>query len=512
MSVEDDLLDDAEEAGLDAGSGRAVNDEQAVPLTENELAEVRDYLGDIAGVGDSKFDRLRLDLDQARSAAHSTIVFTQFTDTLTDLRDRLVGAYRIELATFTGAGGQRYHEGHGWVDMAKRDLVDAVRRGEVTVLLATDAASEGLNLQSCSHLVNYDMPWNPMRVEQRIGRIDRLGQQRDTVHVRSYFIPLTVERSVYEALARRIDVFSGLLGNLQPILGATERAVQSVFRAPRSERKAAEDKAIRELLDKVGGLESDGINLSVEDPLPMPEDPLSPVTLPELRAVVAERFGASLERPDRAATWDPQRASRDPHTWAALCTYGHPQLSSVLDRRAGPCLPDGSALVLGGVQGDGPVTAVRSDRTPPAVIRRLTEIDGLGEPTSRGEAESLAERLAHEAASVQAARQLAGAGSSQGEQSLSDRFIALAREAIAGITACHGETDSASAWRRLTQDSTSTWAYADGLRQRLDVSYSDLLIEYDPTHSMIYEPPDVLLRRLDIALVLLIEEYQESRK
>lgn len=60
---------------------------------------------------------------------------------------------------------------------SKRDLVEEVRARRITVLLATDAASEGLNLQTCSYLINYDMPWNPMRVEQRIGRIDRLGQQ-----------------------------------------------------------------------------------------------------------------------------------------------------------------------------------------------------------------------------------------------------------------------------------------------------------------------------------------------
>ena len=76
-----------------------------MPLTSDELAEIRDYLDDMSAVDDSKFARLRLDLDQARGAGHSTIVFTQFTDTLTDLRDRLVGAYRVELATFTGAGG-----------------------------------------------------------------------------------------------------------------------------------------------------------------------------------------------------------------------------------------------------------------------------------------------------------------------------------------------------------------------------------------------------------------------
>ena len=156
--------------------------------------------------------------------------------------------------------------------------------------------------------------------------------------------------------------------------------------------------------------------------------------------------------------------------------------------------------------------AIRSDRTPPVLISRLTEIDSLGEPTSRGEAESVADHLAHEAASAQAAQELATAGTEHRAGSLSDRFIALAREAIAGITARHGEADPAFAWRRLTEDSTSNWAYADGFRQRLDVTRADLLIDYDPMKSVIHESWDVLLRRLDHSLALLIEEYQKSRR
>jgi superfamily II DNA or RNA helicase len=511
LSVEEDLLDDAEDAGLDTGTGRAVNDAQAIPLTDDERTEIRDYLDAMAAVDDSKFTRLRRDLDTARGARHSTIVFTQFTDTLTDLRDRLVGSYQSELATFTGAGGQLHRKTEGWVDVSKRDLVDALDRGQVTVLIATDAASEGLNLQSCSYLVNYDMPWNPMRVEQRIGRIDRLGQQRAVVHVRSYFIPHTVEQSVYNALARRIDLFSGLLGNLQPILGATERAMQSVFRAPRSERKATEAKVISELLEQVDGLERDGLELPVEDPLPVPTDPASPVTLADLRAIVADRFAASLESPGRAATWEPLRASRDPQTWTALCTYGHPRLTSLLDRRAGQQLPDGSALVLAGVNGDGPVVAVRADRTPPVVIGYVAEIDGLGEPTARGEAETLADRTARSAAAARTA-QLAASRDDSHPQPLAARFLALAREAIAHDAAHHGDADpdAASAWHRLTHDATSPWAYADGLRQRLGVSPADLFTGAAPAQLGLGEPSNATQRNLDEALARLTEEYRQA--
>src|SRR5690606_18845579 len=241
---------------------------QALPLTQDEIDKIRAYLDRMASVSDSKLDQLRHDIDAARSAGHSTIVFSQFTDTVNYLRDTLQPSYGAQLATFTGEGGAVFHPSQGWVHISKHDLIEGLRARQITVLIANDAASEGLNLQSCSYLINFDMPWNPMKVEQRIGRIDRLGQPHDVIHVRNYFIPNTVEQAVYDALAHRIDDFRDLLGTLQPILGATERAFQSVFRAPRSERAAAEKKVIEELLADIDALADTGLDLSAEDPMP----------------------------------------------------------------------------------------------------------------------------------------------------------------------------------------------------------------------------------------------------
>jgi hypothetical protein len=320
LEVDDDLIEE-EEVELDSHDA-LVDDSQAVPLSPDDVAEVRAYLDRISSVGDSKLERLRRDIDDARSAGHSTIVFSQFTDTVTYLRDALRPSYGSQLATFTGEGGHIFRDTDGWVRLTKRDLIAGIRARTVTVIVANDAASEGLNLQACSYLVNYDMPWNPMKAEQRIGRIDRLGQPRDVIHVRNYFIPNTIEQSVYTALAGRIDNFRDLLGALQPILGATERTFQTVFRAPRSERAAAEKQAIDELLNRVDVLEETGLDLSAEDPMPIPEAVPSPVTLADLHTTLVERFGAVLDQPGQPVTWDPARASRDPDGWAAL---GRPQ-------------------------------------------------------------------------------------------------------------------------------------------------------------------------------------------
>lgn len=98
-------------------------------------------------------------------------------------------------------------------------------------MLCTESASEGLNLQTCGVLFNYDLPWNPMRVEQRIGRIDRIGQVYPTVTIHNFYYDGTVEAKVYRKLRDRISAFTSVVGNLQPILAQVptfiEQAVMS---------------------------------------------------------------------------------------------------------------------------------------------------------------------------------------------------------------------------------------------------------------------------------------------
>ncbi len=329
-------------------------------------------------------------------------------------------------------------------------------------------------------LIRYDMPWNPMRVEQRIGRIDRLGQARDVVHVRSYFIPGTVEESVYRALASRIDDFRELLGDLKPILGATERAFQSIFKAPRSERRAAQEKIIKQLLDEVDTLRAEGIDFTPEDPMPLPEHPPAPVTLEDLREVLVDRFAAVLDKPDRPVTFDPARASRDPDGWTALATYGHPRLEARLDRMAGASLPDSSALVLATTD-RGVVAAVRADRTPPEPIRSLADVEELGPPAARGEAESLANTIALEATAARRAyeTQILSARNQRWLDTLRQRFLALVHETLAaGCAALRYEgqedVDPVTVWHSLGQDATSAWAYARAFQERLRVPLARL--------------------------------------
>lgn len=481
LLLDDDFLDEADDEEIDTTAAGAVDQAQALPLTPEEISEIRGYVYRMNYVTDSKFNRLLIDLNESRDVGRSTIVFTQFTDTLDDLRERLSGAYQYQMATFTGAGGRIFRELEGWVAISKRDLVDEVRAGRITILLATDAASEGLNLQACSYLINYDMPWNPMRVEQRIGRIDRLGQQADVVKIRSYFIPNTVEEAVYQALANRIDIFSGLLGSLQPILGAAEQAFRRIFRAPRTERLAAQEQEVRQLLHNLDHGDRQGLDAFVEDPLPLPSYPPAPVTHDDLREVLVDRLSAVLDDMDRPVTWNPARASRDPEAWTALATYGHPRLNAVLDKIAGDHLPDDTALVLSPL-GENPIAAVRADRTPPALVVNVADVDQLGPPTARGEAEKLAAGVASEARNERARyeQQLAELQRKQSTASLRDRFAALVRETIAfGCAAARHNggpgADPITIWHNLGSDSTSPWAYARAMQDRLGVPLAQLV-------------------------------------
>lgn len=446
------------------------DDAVLVPLTKAESVEIQKLVDRMLVIDDPKFDALRHDIDEARSEGRSMIVFTQYTDTLDALREKIESTYRTQMATYTGDGGRIYGE-NGWEPITKQALVDAINSGRVTVLLATDAASEGLNLQACSYLVNFDMPWNPMRVEQRIGRIDRLGQAKVEIHVRNYFIADTVEQSVYSALADRINVFNGMVGGLQPILGSTEHAFQDIFKTPRGERDAALARHVRNLMREIDVLKDSGIALGEpdgDDHLPIPPDAPVRVSLEDLRQTVIERFSGLVD--DLPLTWEPEKVSREEGMWRALATYGHHALEEELARWAG----DGEinpALVI--AEEDGVAVAMRADITPPRAVTTVSEIDELGWAVSRDEAEAIAQReLAAEIAKRREAAALVGkpVRSVAAHATLAERFLALARRVLkAGCRATGCEPEDV--WdNHLRAETFSDWVYAEDIRDRLGVS------------------------------------------
>ena len=179
------------------------------------------------------------------------LVFTQYTDTMDYLRDQLVEVYGSQVACYSGRGGEIWN-GIAWVSTTKEAVKNDFRAGNIRILLGTESASEGLNLQTCGVLINYDMPWNPMRVEQRIGRLDRIGQVYREVWIYNYFYEDTIEDQIYQRLSDRINWFEVVVGDLQPILAEVGEITRQLAMLPASERQARlelEIKALRERLD-----------------------------------------------------------------------------------------------------------------------------------------------------------------------------------------------------------------------------------------------------------------------
>lgn len=168
---------------------------------------------------DSKFERLIRVLKKLRDEGYEQVmVFTQYTDTMDFLRNGLMKLGMTSLLCYSGRGGEVSVRDELW-DRINRDIAKSkFKEGSVETFICTDAASEGLNFQFCGAIVNYDMPWNPMRVEQRIGRIDRVGQRFKTIKIINLHYEDTVEADVYRALRERIGLFEQVIGPLQPIL------------------------------------------------------------------------------------------------------------------------------------------------------------------------------------------------------------------------------------------------------------------------------------------------------
>ena len=158
--------------------------------------------------GDTKFRELRKLLVE-QLPDEKVIIFAYFKGTLRYLQRRLQ-AEGIGCALI-----------HGELDDQQRaDELDTFRnKPETRILLSSEVGSEGIDLQFCRVVVNYDLPWNPMRVEQRIGRIDRVGQKAERLTIVHFKVKDTVEERLYEKLHKKLRVFEESVGDIEPILG-----------------------------------------------------------------------------------------------------------------------------------------------------------------------------------------------------------------------------------------------------------------------------------------------------
>ena len=186
-------------------------DDQTDLAHTDELESIIEQVDAIETI--TKQERLLDIVDEARQQVEMgrVIVFTQFRQTQRQIIERLAQ---------TGYTTHTFHGGHSSDE--KEEIVDGFReRGGV--LVSTDAMNEGRNLQFCNIMVNYDLPWNPMKVEQRIGRIHRIGQKRE-VYVFNMALRDTIEEYVLERLYHKIDLFQQTVGQLSAILTRLEES------------------------------------------------------------------------------------------------------------------------------------------------------------------------------------------------------------------------------------------------------------------------------------------------
>ena len=240
---------------------------------------------------DSKLASLKTVLAELRERGYQqAMVFTQFTDTMDFLRDALRQDAGARLMCFSGRGGEAPSADGTWRRIGRDDAKRRFREGEADVLLCTDAAAEGLNFQFCGAVVNYDMPWNPMRVEQRIGRIDRLGQQHPRIRIVNLHYEGTVETDVYRALRERIHLFETVVGRLQPILAQLPGTItRAVLAKDAGGPDAARSNAVAAIEQQTAEAEAQGFDLDAaveESELEPPPAKPSPVTMDDLEQVI----------------------------------------------------------------------------------------------------------------------------------------------------------------------------------------------------------------------------------
>ncbi len=191
-------------------------------LTPEEAAHLRTIVEELSRpeARDPKLAAVRHFLTEHRTEGktwleHGCIIFSQYYDTAYWVGGELAKLLPGEpVGLYAGTGKSRLFRGDDFVSAEREDIKDAVKKREIRLLVATDAACEGLNLQTLGTLINVDLPWNPSRLEQRLGRIKRIGQARRTVDMLNLVYHDTQDEKVYQVLSRRMkdryDIFGGL--------------------------------------------------------------------------------------------------------------------------------------------------------------------------------------------------------------------------------------------------------------------------------------------------------------
>lgn len=212
---------------------------------QDESMSLRDYIFinlpktitvDALEKNDSKFERVHKVIKEYlnENPEHKVILFTTFRATAKYLEQRFLKVNVDSMLLW------------GNMNAPKQEFIDEFRESnKLKILISTEVAAEGVDLQFSNFLVNYDLPWNPMRVEQRIGRIDRLGQKADKLHIWNLYFKNSIDDRIVTRLMNRLKIFEEALGEPEPVVGeAISRLESELLTRPLTEEE--EDQRIEQ--------------------------------------------------------------------------------------------------------------------------------------------------------------------------------------------------------------------------------------------------------------------------
>jgi ERCC4-related helicase len=232
-----------------------------------ELEKYRDLAESIKH--NTKGDKLLTALKEGfakmdKQANQKAIIFTESTRTQNYLFNLLSEHYPNKIVLFNGSNTDETSNKvyKSWLSQNKgtdkvtgspsadkRAALVEYFRNEATIMIATEAAAEGINLQFCSLLINYDLPWNPQRIEQRIGRCHRYGQKFDVVVVNFLNVKNAADIRVFQLLDEKFKLFSGVFGASDDVLGSIESGVDFEKRIAEIYQKYRSEKEIIDQFD-----------------------------------------------------------------------------------------------------------------------------------------------------------------------------------------------------------------------------------------------------------------------
>ena len=228
-----------------------------VASTLSELMAEREHVRTLVALakrvlakgGEAKFEKLREVIADSRFGGEKILIFTEHRDTLFYLNNRLSAlGYAGRLAHIHG--GMNYLERQGAIEHFRKPVVEHGAQ----YMICTDAAAEGVNLQFCWIMINYDIPWNPARLEQRMGRIHRYGQKHDPVFLLNLVAPATREGKVLKTLLDKLERIRAQLSS-DKVYDSIGRVFSEVSIKIYMERalEAAQSNTLDDLVDELDG-------------------------------------------------------------------------------------------------------------------------------------------------------------------------------------------------------------------------------------------------------------------